>query len=706
MNRTKTRFLSQTFGTLPALFLALGMAFGSSSQAAGLLTPNDGISPALKIKQHHVDVVIEDGYAITKVEQVFGNPHTNDLEAIYSFPVPDKGTVAEFTVWIDGKPVTGEVLEKQQARQIYETEKQAGRDAGLTEKDSYKTFDISVSPVRAGQDTRIRFVYLQPAHVDTGIGRYVYPLEEGGVDEQKNAFWSGNDVVEEQFSFNLDIRSAYPLDAVRVPDQPQAAITQQGAGEWNVALGANATSTQVINEEEGGAPALAPTTSAAYKLDKDLVVYWRHQEGLPGSVDLVAYKPDVNGRGTFMLTVTPGDDLQKITEGRDWVFVLDISGSMKGKYATLAAGVQSALQQLNPQDRFRIVLFNNQTNELTRGFSNATPENVNYYINALVNVQPGGGTNLYAGIKQGIKSLNSDRTSSIILVTDGVANVGETAQKKFIEMIKQKDVRLFSFMMGNSANKPLLDGLTKASGGFGASVSNSDDISGQILSAISKVSHQALHGVRLDIDGIKTADVTPTEIGSLYRGQQLVMVGHYWGDGMADVMLTGRVSGADKTYRTQFAFPATTVGNPEIERLWAYASIEELQLQIDNFGEDEDSKQAITDLALEYGLVTDHTSMLVVRDEVFESLGIKRSNRDRLSVEQAAQQQRAQSAPVSRRVDQQQPMYPQSRPSLGGGAFDPWTVGLLMISILVGLKRVGLNRIGIDLGYKRQQRTN
>jgi len=693
---------SNSYFSLPRLCLLLGLLVTGSSQAAGLLTPNDGVTPALKIKQHHVEVVIEDGYAITAVEQLFHNPHANDLEAIYSFPVPEKGAVAEFTVWIDGKPVTGEVLKKEQARQIYETEKAAGRDAGLTEKDAYKTFDISVSPVRAGQDTRIRFVYLQPAHVDTGIGRYLYPLEEGGVDEKKLAFWGGNDVVEEQFSFNLDIRSGYPVDAVRVPNQPLAAITQQAATEWHVALGANATTTAVIDEEEinNTHTALTQTpATAAYKLDKDLVVYWRHQQGLPGAVDLVTYKPDANGRGTFMLTVTPGDDLQQITEGRDWVFVLDISGSMKGKYATLAAGVQDALQKLNPQDRFRIVLFNNQTNELTSGFANATPENVNYYINALIKVQPGGGTNLYAGIKKGMKSLNSDRTSSIILVTDGVANVGETAQKKFIEMIKEKDVRLFSFMMGNSANKPLLDGLTKASGGFGASISNSDDISGQILSAISKVSHEALHGVRLDIDGIKTADMTPTEIGSLYRGQQLVMMGHYWGDGMADVTLTGRVSGADKTYRTQFAFPATTTENPEIERLWAYASIEELQMQIDHFGEDEDSKQAITDLALEYGLVTDQTSMLVVRDEVFESLGIKRSNRDRLAVEQAAQQQREQSAPVSRRVDQQQPMYPQSRPSLGGGAFDPWTAGLLIISIFVGLRRVGL-------GCKRQQRVN
>ncbi len=678
---------------LPALILILGLFATGASHGAGLLTPSDGLTPALDIKEHHVDVVIEDGYAITNVEQVFHNPHNRDLEAIYSFPVPEKGAVAEFTVWIDGQPVTGEVLEKKQARQIYDTEKAAGRDAGLTEKDAYKTFDISVTPVRAGQDTRIRFVYMQPAHVDTGIGRYVYPLEDGGVDEKKLAFWTGNDQVEAQFSFNLDIKSGYPIDAVRVPNQAQTTINQHGPGKWNVSLNTTGTNTQIINEEESNNTITTPSANiAAYTLNQDLVVYWRHQEGLPGSVDLVTYKPDPNGRGTFMLTVTPGDDLQAITEGRDWIFVLDISGSMKGKYATLAAGVEDALQKLNPEDRFRIILFNNTTKELTNGFANATPEHVNYYINALVNIHPGGSTNLYAGLKNGITSLNSDRTSAIVLVTDGVANVGETAQHKFIDLIKQKDIRLFTFMMGNSANKPLLDGLTQASGGFGASISNSDDIAGQILSAVSKVSHEAMHGVQLDIAGIKTADLTPAEIGSLYRGQQLVLMGHYWGDGLAEVTLTSRISGQPKEYRTSFAFPASTAENPEIERLWAYASIEELQQQINNVGERDDTKQAITDLALEYSLVTEYTSMIVVRDEVFQSHGITRSNRDRLAVEHAAQQQRAQNAPTSRRVDQHQPMYKQSRPTLGGGAFDPWMLALMVISLTTTLHRSGVRR--------------
>lgn len=639
------------------------------ANAAGLLTPSDGSLPALEIRDHHVDVVIEDGYAVTTVEQVFHNPHNRDLEAIYSFPVPEHGAVSEFTLWIDGKPISGEVLEKKEARRVYEEEKAAGREAGLTEKDSYKTFDIAVSPVRAGQDTRIRLTYLQTAKVDSGIGRYLYPLEEGGVDEEKLAFWTANEKVSGSFSFDLILKPGYPVDALRVPNRPNAQVSQNSDGSWQVHMSSQGAAA-VAEEGQNAQQPLNPqqANSAAFTLDKDLVVYWRYKAGLPGSVDLVTYKPDASGRGTFMLTVTPGDDLKPISEGSDWIFVLDVSGSMQGKYATLADGVERALGRMRPNDRFRIVLFNNSTRELTGGYTDATVENVRRYSDKLANYQPGGGTNLYAGLANGLRSIDADRTSAIVLVTDGVANVGETAQKGFIKLLAKKDVRLFTFIMGNSANRPMLEALTRHSNGFAVSISNSDDIVGKILEASSKVTHQALHGVELDIDGIKVADVTPVEIGSLYRGQQLVMLGHYWGDGEADVTLKGKVSGEKKRYATRFAFPASTNENPELERIWAYAAIKQMQQQMADFGEEADTKQAITELAVEYGLVTDYTSMVVVRDEVFEQRGIKRLNRDRLAVEEQARQARAQQAPTSNRVDKGQPMYSSPRPTLGGGS--------------------------------------
>lgn len=686
MNHTTTRWSHLIRG-----FLLLGAVVTSTSQAAGLLSPADGRTAPLNIREQHVEVTIENGYAITRVEQVFHNPHAQDLEAVYSFPVPKHGSVAEFTMWIDGKPISGEVMEKKQARQVYEEEKQKGRESGIAEKDSYKTFDISVSPVRANQDARIRLVYLQPAHVDTGIGRYVYPLEEGGVDEQKLAFWTRNDKVLGAFTFDLILKSGYPVDGLRLPQHGQAQITQVSPNEWRAHIDANAASppTQpvaalshvaAINNAARGEERSQPGNTPVYALDKDIVVYWRLIDGLPGAVDLVPYKPDAKGRGTFMMTITPGDDLQPITEGRDWIFVLDVSGSMNGKYATLSEGVQRALQKLNPQDRFRIVLFNNRARELTSGYVNATPENVRQLCAAVAQVQPSDGTNLYAGLELGLSAMQADRTSAIVLVTDGVANVGETQQRQFLKLVQNRDVRLFTFIMGNSANTPLLDALAKHSGGFALSISNSDDIAGKLLEATSKVTHAALHDVKVEIDGVKTADLIPGTIHTLYRGDQLVLFGHYWGQGEAKVRLSGKVSGQPKVYETRFAFAPTATDNPELERLWAYATIEEMTADMEDFGEKADLKQAVVDLGVEYGLVTNYTSMIVLREEAFAERGIARTNAKRLALEQQAQHQRTLTAPQSRRVDQNQPMFNAPRPSFssGGGSVDAWVLLALL----------------------------
>ncbi len=664
-----------------ALIAAIGVwLLTGGAQAAGLLTPTDGSVPPLSIKDQQVRVVIEDGYAVTEVEQVFHNPHARDLEAHYSFPVPEKGAVSGFTLWIDGRPVAGEVVEKQQARRIYEEEKAAGNDAGLTEQDAYRTFDVLVTPVRAGADTRIKLTYMQPAHVDAGIGRYVYPLEEGGVDEAKLAFWTANEVVTGSFSFDLRLRSAYPVEAVRVPGHAGAQLKRLGEGEWQVQMSSDAGdgSPADLAPEPVAAQALEVAGASGYRLDRDIVVYWRHQSGLPGSVDLVAHKPGAEGRGTFMLVFTPGDDLKPIEAGRDWVFVLDVSGSMSSKYATLVEGVRRALQKLRVQDRFRIVLFNDGAREITNGFATVTAQSVARFSQALAGAQPGGGTNLYGGLQRGLDGLDADRTSGLILVTDGVANVGETRQKQFIDLVRSKDVRLYTMVMGNSANRPLLDVMTRESGGFAISVSNSDDVVGQLLNATGKLTHQALHGVELQIDGIKTADLAPGRIGSLYRGRQLVLFGHYWGDGVASVTLGARVSGQPKQYRTEFEFPQTATDNPEIERLWAFAAIEELLRQIADFGEKPDIRQAVVDLATEYGLVTDYTSMLVVNDEVFARHGIARTNQARQAEEQAARDRRRQTTVPSRRVDVQQPMFSAPRAGHGGGSFDLFALLMLL----------------------------
>ena len=660
--------------------IATALATVQGTQAAGLMTPANGSLPALEIRQHHVDVLIEDGYAITTVDQVFFNPHSQALEATYSFPVPEQAAVGDFTYWIDDQPVTGEVLEQAEARSVYEQEKAQGRETALTEQDEYRSFDSSVYPVLPQDSVKIRLVYIQPVHVDLNIGRYVYPLEEGGVDEEKLAFWTYNDVVTEDFSFNLRMRSSYPIDSFRLPQHPQAVVSQESDQVWTASL-ANVTPAADVDTPE--ADYRQPTP---HRLDQDIVVYWRHQQGLPGSIDMITHKPAGSDRGTFMMTITPGDDLGAITGGRDWVFVLDLSGSMQGKYQTLVEGVNKGLARLAPNDRFRIVLFNNRAWELTSGYIPVTEGNITRHIQQLEQTNPANGTNLYAGLEKGIKGLDADRPSAILLVTDGVANVGITQKKDFLDLLEEHDVRLYSFVMGNSANRPLLEGMTKVSNGFAMNISNSDDIVGRLVQTTDKLKHEAYRDIDIDIDGVKVRDMTPVRIGSLYRGQQLVVFGHYWGEGQAEITIKGKVSAQDRVYSSRINFPAQTNLYPEIERLWAFASIEDLQNRIDYLGEDPDSRQAIVDLALEYGLVTDYTSMVVVRDEVKAQHGIGQSNAERVAAEHNARQQRSTGAVRNHRQDTQQPAFnsPRAQPANGGGALGPWAVLLMLPLLLLG----------------------
>ena len=174
------------------LIIALGMA-ASVSHAAGILTPIGSTHQPTQIRDHHVNVVINNGFAMTEVHQTFYNPNSQDLEAIYSFTLPKSASLSEVTIYIGEREINGEVLEKQKAQQIYEDEKSCGNEAGLAEKNEFYTFDFKVHPVAANDETKIRFLYYQPLGIDTGVGRYLYPLEDGGTDDAAMSFWTTND---------------------------------------------------------------------------------------------------------------------------------------------------------------------------------------------------------------------------------------------------------------------------------------------------------------------------------------------------------------------------------------------------------------------------------------------------------------------------------------------------------------------------------
>ncbi len=640
---------------IATLIVGAVLAAAPHAMAAGLMKPKGSALPDLQIRDHQVKVVINNGFAVTEVDQVFHNPNDVDLDAVYTFPLPREASLSELSLWIDGQEVVGEVVEKERAREIVREEKAAGRETALAEKRDYLAFDVFVSPVRAGADVRVRLSYLQPVEIDSGMGRYVYPLEEGGIDEEMQAFWDRQSTVHGRFTFECTLRSSYPIDDVRAAGSDRAIVTQDDESTWSL----------LVEGQEG-----------ASSLDRDIVVYYRLAENLPARVDLLPYRAD-DGPGTFMLVVTPGADLGPTTEGVDWTIVLDRSGSMAGKIATAADAVARSLEHLRAVDRFRVIAFSNGASTLI-DWQEATDAAVERARQRLQSVGTNGGTNMYAGVQAALRGLDEGRPSAVVLVSDGGANVGPTEHADFLKLLETTDVRVFTFVMGQGANRPLLGRLAEESGGFTMDVSNRDDLYGRILQAKVKLAREAMHGVSVELDGAPVAELAPQRLPSAYYGQQIVVFGRYLRPGEATLRLRARISGEERTWKTRIDLPERDESYPEIERLWALARVRDMQKRIDD-GEDRDElREAIVDVGTGFSIVTDYTSMVVVREERFGELGVDRNNRDRVERERQARTVRVGQAPRDTRADSAEPMYPgRGSGGLGSGAVGPGFFGLL-----------------------------
>jgi Ca-activated chloride channel homolog len=667
INKCKTTLSSLLFCCIFAI-VALLSNISNYACAAGTLTPKGSPDQPIKIQDHHVNIVINNGFAMTEAIQTFFNPNPADLEAVYSMPVPKSASLSEFTIYAGEQELNGEVLPRNKANEIYEEEKSSGNDAGVANKNSYQNFEFKVYPVKAQSETRIRFVYYQPLKIDTGIGKYVYPLEEGGTDDVGKSFWIPNSKVENTFSATIEIRMAYPIGTVRVPGFDNALKVEEATEQYKK----------------------LSLSSVDSDLNRDLIVYYSLAENLPGRVEVISYRSDKNKPGTFMAVVTPGIDLQPITGGADYTFILDVSGSMAGKLHTLTAGVSKAIGEMRTGDRFRVVTFNDYAGFLTRDWIDASSDNINSTLSLIDNLRSSGGTNVYAGLELGLKDLNADRVSSVILVTDGVTNRGIVNPDEFTKLLKQYDIRVFGFLLGNSANWPLMRVISESSGGFYSAVSNADDILGQILLAKSKITHEALHDARLSIKGVKVFDVTNQDFGKIYRGEQLVLLGRYEDTGQAALKLEASLSGQDKVYKTTFEFPEIDTDYPELERLWAMDRIEDIEHQL-NLGAipDSEGSQAIEDLGVQYQLVTDETSMVVLTDEAFIRHKIERRNQVRSSYERQAQSRRYTQPIRNHRVDNSKPMFRGKSSHIfsggGGGAVSPFFGIFSLILSCLGL---------------------
>lgn len=576
------------------------------AQAAGTLKDSASGKYA-QIVDHHVGVVLNNGFARTEVTQVFKNDSASPIDAIYEFPVPQDAALSQMRIVLADRVMNGEVLERSEAQQIYDNQKKAGNQAGLATKDGHQNFRFSIANIPANSQATMSFVYYEPLAIDDAVGRYLYPLEDGGTAA---SFWEGQESVSGTFRFDLELKSAMPIEEVRMPGHTPT-VTKLAEGHYKIGLEA--------------APA---------DLSQDLVFYYRFPSDQPRRLELVRYRPQSGGLGTFMMVYTPGIDLKTIAHGTDYVFVLDVSGSMAGKLASLKQAVADSLHKLGAKDRFRVVAFDTGTLDVSGGFRDAMPQNIDDVVAKVGQLQEGGGTDLYLGLSTGLSGLNTDRVVSTFLITDAETNTGVIAPLEFDQLVRKSDVRIFGMLMGNNANWPLMEIIGEASGGFYSQVSNRDDILGQVQFAFNKATHEALHDVKVEVTGAGVSDTTDFRLTKVYKGQQLLVFGRYDTPGTATLTLHAKTYDQSQVLTQNVHLPEVDTENAEIERLWALDMIHAIEKQaLLGLIPWEEAKSKIIKLGVEYQLVTDYTAMIVVDDATFEELGVERLNEERTDAE-------------------------------------------------------------------------
>ena len=610
--------------------LALLAVFAASPQpqarAAGLLVADGGFGGELQIKEHDVKVTINNGIAVTTVTQVFQNMEDRQVEALYTFPVPKGASVANFSMWINGREMVGEVVEKKRAREIYESYKQTRRDPGLIEQVNYKTFEMRVFPINARAEQRVQVTYYQELDIDHDWATYVYPLATTTQGKQPDTRTRG------RFSLNVGTKSEVPLIEMTSPTHKDAfAIAKHGEGYWQASL-----------ETSGGD--LARDVVVAYKLDRPRT-----------GIDLITAKQG-NEDGYFCLTLTAGDELApKDAAGMDYVFVLDVSGSMAddGKLDLSRGSLGAFVRSLKPTDRFEVIAFNVQPMPLFSSLSAAGDDAKAKAEQFLAARQPAGGTVLLPALSAAYRYAAPHRTLNVVLLSDGLTEPGEARQLASLIQQRPKGCRVFSVGVGNDVNRPLLQDVAEKSGGIAAFLSRGDDFERQAAAFHRKLEHPAATEVRIELEGADAYDVEPKQLSNLYHGSPLRLYGRYRKAGPAKVHVRANVNGQPLDQAIDVELPQQEGGNPEIERMWAWHRVQRLLKDADASGSRSPVIDEIVRLGEGYSIVTEYTSFIVLENDAEyqrwqigrrNALRVERDRRGQVALQQQLEAMRAAAA--------------------------------------------------------------
>jgi len=612
-------------------FVSVGMCDcgARSASAAGLLVADGGLGGALAIERHQVRVTIDNGIAVTEVEQTFRNTESRVVEALYTFPVPRGASVSGFSMWIGGKEMVGEVVEKARARQIYDSYKQQQRDPGLLEQTDYKTFEMRIFPIAAGAEQRVRLVYWQELSYDAEWATWVYPLATSsrtGLDSRTTG----------PFSLDFDVRSEVPIVAVESPShRNDLVVAQHGPGVVQASL-----------EQSAG------------DLQRDVVVAIHTVRARTG-VDVVASRAKGED-GYFLLTLTAGEELAKLQDPMDYAFVLDVSGSMddEGKLSISRDSLSAFIDALAEQDRFEVIAFNVAPATAFGSLRAANGESKRQAATFLGAQRARGGTFLEPALRAAYALQQPDRALNVVILSDGMTEQHERAELLRLAAQRPPKTRLFAIGIGNDVDRPLLEQLADEAGGLAAFVSRGDDFARQAKAFQRKLQRPALANVQITLDGAGAYDMEPPVLPALYHGLPVRLYGRYKEAGAINLRLSGDIGGERIERTVPIELPAAAE-NPAIERMWAWKRVDRLLKEGEKAGNRQAAVDEVVRLGEAFSIVTEHTSFLVLENDAeYQRWKIERRNalrheREQRQLDRLRQQVEAMRRPATEAVGPQ-----------------------------------------------------
>ena len=519
-----------------------------------------------------VQVAVSGRVARVTVEEWFRNTGAVMDEGSYLYPLPGEAAFSDFSLWQGDQELKGEIMDATLARSIYEAIVRKKRDPALIELAGHGLLRARVFPINPGETRKITL-------------RYTQLLDRVG-DAWRFRFASGASPAPRSFHMAVD-----GAGGIGDPYSPTHRITASRSGSrLDVAVADSSGS--------GDFELLLPLT-----------------QGLVG-VSLIPYRPVGEADGYFMMLLAPGRTTETERLPRDVVAVLDISGSMSGeKLEQGKAALLQLVRTLRAGDRFRLIAFSAAVRREAPGWSDATPENVRRAEEWVHSLTPEGGTNIAGALTEAFAAPPARGALGVVVfLTDGLPTAGETDPERLAEAADRArgPFRVFSFGIGYDVNTYVLDRLTERARGASEYLGPDHNIETAVGALAAKIASPVMTDLALSGDGAEVYDLQPGSLPDLFAGDEMVIFGRYRNAGHRpwSATVTGRRNGRDESFaaRVPEGQPATS---EYVAHLWAARKAGALAREIRLHGQTPELMNALKELALRHGILTEYTAYLV-----------------------------------------------------------------------------------------------